>query len=105
MAFQFNGFSESTADAQGRAGTKGRGVLGHGPKVVKSGTLQAHGSCRLGPFQHWLAGSPKSPALASPVSLGSANPAATCHSISGLLELYAQLTAPIGGLKSGKAEI
>jgi len=30
---------------------------------------------------------------------------ATCHSVLGLLELYAQLIGPIGQLNSGKAEI
>lgn len=39
------------------------------------------------------------------VSLVGVNTVATCHSILGLWELYAQLIGPIGQLNSGKAEI
>ena len=115
MSFQFNGFSQSTADVWGRAEMKAREVLGHGARLVKSGNLQAHRLCSHGPQSRttsapagWVSLKPCCSFLRQgtdkSVSLRGVKAAATCHSILVLLELYAQLIAPIGRLNSEKAE-
>lgn len=92
---------------------KGREVPGHGPRVVKSGSLRE--LCGHGPESRtasapagWVSLEPCDSFLRQGTDK-SASPrgvhdAATCHSISAFLELYAQLTVPIGWLNSGNAE-